>query len=112
MRTLLDVGRTLEPGPRRGHPAARGRSPPTADPASARAACTVASARAQDSRPPCCFTNRAFVGGLLGQPGEKESCASILEYLNDPQSQGKAYCSHTTIRGRLGAGRLRTKTGR
>lgn len=70
-----------------------------ADPAGPRAACTVASAPSADSHPLCCFTNRAFVGVCSVQPGEKESCASILEYLNDPQSQGKDYCGNTTIRG-------------
>jgi hypothetical protein len=33
------------------------------------------------------------------QPVEGESCASILEYLNEPQSQGKSYCGNTNIRG-------------
>lgn len=72
---------------------------PAADSASPRAACTVASAQSVDSRPPCCFTNRAFVGVCSVQPGEKETCASILEYLDDPRSQGKDYCGNTTIRG-------------
>jgi hypothetical protein len=71
----------------------------TADPVAPRAACTLASAQSADSRPPCCFTNRAFVGVCSVQPGDKESCASILEYLNDPRSQGKDYCGNTTIRG-------------
>jgi hypothetical protein len=50
-------------------------------------------------RPPCCFKNSAYVGVCTVQPAEKESCASILAYLNDPQSQGKDYCGNTTIRG-------------
>jgi len=50
-------------------------------------------------RPTCCFKNPAYVGVCTVQPAEKESCGSILAYLNDPQSQGKDYCGNTTIRG-------------
>jgi hypothetical protein len=70
-----------------------------AETASPRAVCTAASTPSADSHPPCCFTNRAFVGVCSVQPAEKETCGSILEYLNDPQSQGRDYCGNTTIRG-------------
>ena len=33
------------------------------------------------------------------EPAKDETCATILEYLNNPQSQGKSYCGNTTIRG-------------
>ena len=33
------------------------------------------------------------------EPGENETCASILAYLNNPQSQGKTYCGNTNVRG-------------
>jgi len=50
-------------------------------------------------RADCCFNNRAFSGVCVVKPKEDETCASILGYLNNPQSQGKAYCGKTTIRG-------------
>jgi hypothetical protein len=57
-------------------------------------------ARAQDQRPPekCCFTNPAYSGTCEVVPGKDETCGSILDYLNNPMSQGKAYCSNTTVR--------------
>ena len=50
-------------------------------------------------RADCCFNNRAFSGVCVVTPKEDETCATILAYLNNPQSQGKAYCGKTTIRG-------------
>jgi hypothetical protein len=66
-----------------------------------RGACPAPQAVADEStqRPACCFKNPAYVGVCTVQPAEKESCGSILAYLNDPQSQGKDYCGNTTIRG-------------
>jgi hypothetical protein len=32
-------------------------------------------------------------------PGHGETCASILGYLNNPNSQGKSYCNNTNIKG-------------
>lgn len=47
----------------------------------------------------CCFTNPRYTGVCTVVPGEDESCPSILAYLNNPNSSGKAYCGGTTIRG-------------
>jgi hypothetical protein len=47
----------------------------------------------------CCFENPRYVGQCDVAPGADETCAAILEYLNDPQSQGKAYCGSTSLRG-------------
>jgi hypothetical protein len=47
----------------------------------------------------CCFANPRFNGVCSVTPGEGESCASILAYLNNPNSSGKAYCGGTDIRG-------------
>jgi hypothetical protein len=47
----------------------------------------------------CCFTNPRFVGTCDVVPSADETCGSILAYLNNPQSQGKAYCGSTSIRG-------------
>lgn len=58
-----------------------------------------AAATADDPRPHCCFENPRYVGTCEVDPGTEETCASILEYLNNPQSQGKAYCGNTNIRG-------------
>lgn len=55
--------------------------------------------RAADPAPRCCFTNPQFSGVCAVQPGEGESCATILAYLNNPQSQGKTYCDNTNVRG-------------
>ena len=48
---------------------------------------------------PCCFTNPRYSGTCAVQPGEGESCQSILDYLNNPNSQGKTYCDNTNVRG-------------
>jgi hypothetical protein len=58
-------------------------------------------ARGQQQPPPpekCCFTNPAYSGTCEVVPGKDETCSSILDYLNNPMSQGKGYCSNTTIR--------------
>jgi hypothetical protein len=47
----------------------------------------------------CCFENPRYVGQCDVVPGAGETCASILAYLNNPQSQGKAYCGSTSLRG-------------
>ncbi len=49
--------------------------------------------------PPCCFVNEAYVGTCAVVPAEKETCESILAYLNSPNSTGKTYCSSTRLRG-------------
>jgi hypothetical protein len=63
-----------------------------------RCAAHAASSEEQSPRADCCFTNRAFTGVCRVRPAEDETCATILAYLNNPQSQGKAYCGGTTIR--------------
>jgi len=47
----------------------------------------------------CCFTNPRYSGVCEVAPGEGESCSSILGYLNNPNSSGKAYCGGTAVRG-------------
>jgi hypothetical protein len=56
-------------------------------------------AAADGSRPDCCFTNPQYAGVCVVQPGEGETCSSILAYLNNPRSQGKSYCGNTQVRG-------------
>jgi len=60
---------------------------------------TAQLADGKDPRPHCCFTNPRYVGTCEVEPSKDETCASVLEYLNNPQSQGKAYCGSTSIRG-------------
>jgi hypothetical protein len=60
---------------------------------------TQGAADGQDPRPHCCFTNPRFVGTCEVEPEKDETCAAILDYLNNPQSQGKAYCNRTNVRG-------------
>lgn len=68
-------------------------------PASPPARATCAAPDGRDPRPHCCYTNPRYAGVCAVEPQEDETCASILEYLNNPQSQGKAYCNTTNVRG-------------
>jgi hypothetical protein len=64
------------------------------------APCAAQAARTQDSPPrKCCFTNPGYVGTCEVEPAKDESCGQILDYLNNPASQGKNYCGNTPIRG-------------
>ena len=47
----------------------------------------------------CCFNNPRYTGTCEVTPGEGETCGSILGYLNNPNSVGKAYCGGTKVRG-------------
>jgi hypothetical protein len=47
----------------------------------------------------CCFTNPAYTGVCRVTPTGEETCGSIHDYLNTPNSVGKTYCDQTTIRG-------------
>lgn len=66
-------------------------------------AMTVATASpapmAAQATDPCCFTNPRYTGVCKVVPGEGETCADILAYLNNQSSVGKSYCGNTTIRG-------------
>jgi hypothetical protein len=52
-----------------------------------------------DPSAPCCYTNPSYSGTCEVAPTGDETCASILEYLNHPNSTGKLYCAATEIRG-------------
>jgi hypothetical protein len=56
-------------------------------------------APAEDPLPRCCFTNSRYAGTCEVVPTRDESCGQILDYLNNPMSQGKSYCGNTQIRG-------------
>lgn len=62
----------------------------------ATAATPEASATAQQK---CCFNNPRFTGTCEVIPTGDETCSSILGYLNNPNSVGKAYCGNTKVRG-------------
>lgn len=47
----------------------------------------------------CCYANPGYSGTCAVTPGEGESCASILAYLNNPTGHGKTYCGGTKVRG-------------
>ena len=85
LAAALLMAATLEPGPR-----LQGPSP---------LACAAQAADGEDPRPHCCFTNVRYVGTCEVEPEKGTTCTSILEYLNNPQSQGKSYCNRTNIRG-------------
>ncbi len=55
--------------------------------------------RSADAPEPCCFKNDQYAGVCRVVPAQDETCASILGYLNNPASSGKAYCDSTMIRG-------------
>jgi hypothetical protein len=76
-------------------------APDTAAARPAAAVCRAAAASGSEEPEArqCCFTNPAYVGVCVVQPTEKETCASILAYLNDQRSQGKSYCDSTVVRG-------------
>jgi hypothetical protein len=57
----------------------------------------------------CCFTNPRYVGTCDVAPAADETCAAILSYLNNPQSQGRTYCGSTSIRGDWKAASCETK---
>jgi hypothetical protein len=61
--------------------------------------CADAATDGKNPRPHCCLTNTRYVGTCEIEPAKDETCATILEYLNNPQSQGKTYCNNTTHRG-------------
>ena len=84
LAAVLVMAATIEPAPRPEAP-----SP---------LAC-AAQAADKDPRPHCCFTNARYVGTCEVSPDKDQTCATILEYLNNPQSQGKSYCGNTTVRG-------------
>lgn len=52
-----------------------------------------------DAGAKCCFTNPAYTGVCQVMPQEGETCKSILDYLNAPNSVGKSYCGETNVRG-------------
>jgi hypothetical protein len=78
--------------------AALGAGPPVSDLAEPGPCAALAASSEESPRADCCFTNRAFTGVCRVKPAEDETCATILAYLNNPQSQGKTYCGGTTIR--------------
>ena len=47
----------------------------------------------------CCFTHRSYAGVCAVEPAKDETCATVLRYLNNSQSQGKTYCNNTNLRG-------------
>ncbi len=47
----------------------------------------------------CCSTNPRFSGLCSATLAEGETCSSVLGYLNNPNSTGKAYCGGTPVRG-------------
>lgn len=53
---------------------------------------------AADTKAECCFNNPQYSGTCEVTPTGDETCRSILEYLNNPLSNGKDYCSGTQIR--------------
>jgi hypothetical protein len=59
----------------------------------------AAPSRAAGPPKPCCFTNDRYAGTCKVVPGDGETCQSVLAYLNNPMSTGKAYCDSTNVRG-------------
>jgi hypothetical protein len=53
----------------------------------------------QEETTACCFIRDGYQGQCRVTPGEDETCASILEYLNTPGTVGKTYCNNSKLRG-------------
>ena len=53
----------------------------------------------QPKESPCCFAREGYQGICTVTPGEEETCASILEYMNTPGTAGKTYCGGSKLRG-------------
>ena len=71
-----------------------------AKPSSIEAPPHAAAAPVQDStQQKCCFTNTGYAGTCEVTPAKDETCGKILDYLNNPMSQGKDYCNSTATRG-------------
>ena len=63
-------------------------------------ACLTGSpAQAEEIAARCCFANPRFTGVCEAYPTGEETCATILGYLNNPNTVGKGYCGGTTVRG-------------
>jgi hypothetical protein len=60
---------------------------------------SIGTARSANTAEPCCFANEAFTGVCRVVPEQNESCASILAYLNKPNTSGKTYCGASNVRG-------------
>ena len=84
---------TPEPGPTEAPPVAPV-DPPELEPAP-----EPGDVPTPDASAPCCFTNPSWSGVCEVVPTGDETCASILEYLNNPRSAGKLYCAGTDVRG-------------
>jgi hypothetical protein len=48
---------------------------------------------------PCCFAHSGYQGVCVVVPGENETCAGILDYLNTPNTAGRTYCNSSRLRG-------------
>ena len=48
---------------------------------------------------PCCFNNPRYSGICQVAPAADETCASVLDYLNNAAAVGKGYCGGTNVRG-------------
>jgi ketosteroid isomerase-like protein len=57
------------------------------------------SVQAQVPKEPCCLNNFRFAGTCQVTPRQGQLCQNILDYLNNFQSSGEAYCGSTPIRG-------------
>ena len=47
----------------------------------------------------CCFNNPRYSGICQVAPAADETCASVLDYLNNAAAVGKGYCGGTNVRG-------------
>ena len=59
----------------------------------------AATRAAEEAPAPCCFTNPRYSGVCEVQPAKGETCASVLDYLNNANASGKTYCQNTEVRG-------------
>lgn len=53
----------------------------------------------QEPAAQCCYVHPNYNGVCIVTPVDDETCESILDYLNTPNTVGKTYCGNTVIRG-------------
>ena len=59
----------------------------------------LAAAALAEPPAPCCFNNPRYTGVCQVTPAGDETCASVLDYLNNAAAVGKGYCGGTNVRG-------------
>ena len=74
-------------------------------------ACLTLASAATQERDKCCYTHPNFSGTCEVTLGDEETCQSVLQYLNTPNSLGKNVLRRDRAPWRLAAHELRRALG-